>query len=73
MRETNGIILGLEQLDMIPDSIVELIQDDNFSKKLGENAKNYASENFWTWRDRMNAELELVNELYNKWDFPSKI
>jgi len=65
----NGIILGIDQLDMIPDAIVELVQDDNFSKKLGENAKTYASENFWTWRDRMNAELELVNELYNKWDF----
>jgi len=36
----NGMILGLDQIDIIPDVIVELIQDDNLSKKIGGKCQN---------------------------------
>jgi len=65
----NGVILDLNQIDEIPKYILKILNDENYQKMLGENAKKYARENFWTWNERMKAELSVVNELYRSWDF----
>ncbi len=67
-NEENGILLSVENLDKIPEYINKILDDRNYANKLGDNAKQYAKKHFWSWNERMNAELEVVNELRIKWN-----
>ncbi|SDO55991.1 glycosyltransferase family 4 protein [Halobacillus aidingensis] len=62
-HEENGILLNLDQISLIPKYILEILSNQDYSKKLGDNAKQYAETNFWTWDERMKAELRVVDEL----------
>lgn len=59
----NGILIEPNDLKSIPDHIYKLIFDEKFSQFLSGNAAQYAKENFWSWEDRMNAELEVISNL----------
>lgn len=67
-NEENGILLNIENLDRIPEYINKILSDENFARKLGNNAKKYSKEHFWSWNERMCAELKVINELKNKWN-----
>ncbi len=54
--EEEKIVKGLA------DAIVNVLKDDKLRAKLGENARKYAEENFYSWEKRMNMELELIEE-----------
>ncbi len=58
-----GMLLDAEQLDRLPEIIVKLIRDPNLRRVLGENARRFAEANFWTWEERMQAEVEEVTRL----------
>jgi len=59
----NGILLKMNQLDILPNIIVELLKNDKKRIELGENAKKFADENLWTWEERINAEISAVSNL----------
>lgn len=59
----NGILLSLDELPKLPETICRLLQDDEERKRLGENAFRYAEENFWTWDERVAAEIREVTAL----------
>ncbi len=65
-NEVNGILLDIENLDRIPEYVNKILNDNQYAQELGNNAKSYAKEHFWSWNDRMNAELEVVNALWEK-------
>jgi len=62
-NEENGILLGIEELDKIPVYINKILNDKDFAELLGNHAKEYAKKNFWTWKERIQAELDVVNSL----------
>jgi len=59
----NGILLKEDQLHTLPALLVRLLTDDDLRSRLEKQAKAYAFSRFWTWRDRMTAELEAVREI----------
>lgn len=62
-NEENGIILNVDQLDKIPSYIQKLLGDKVYAGEMGRHAKEYAKCNFWTWDERIQAELSVVNTL----------
>ena len=61
-----GILLTYETLDSLGKCLVELYEDPALRQKLGENAAAYAREHYWTWEDRMDAELQRVQALLSQ-------
>ncbi|HXK33739.1 MAG TPA: glycosyltransferase, partial [Dehalococcoidia bacterium] len=57
----SGIARPLEE--RLGDLLVALAADPAQRAKLGEGAAAYAARNFWTWEQRMQAELEAVEAL----------
>jgi glycosyltransferase involved in cell wall biosynthesis len=43
--------------------IKRLLADDNLRNQLGANARKFAEENFWSWKERMEAEIQAVEAL----------
>ncbi|TEB08211.1 GDP-mannose-dependent alpha-(1-6)-phosphatidylinositol monomannoside mannosyltransferase [Pelotomaculum schinkii] len=66
-NEFNGILLPVNKSDRIAATIVYLLSDEKLRKYLGCNAQEYAKQNFWSWNERMNAELAVVNKLRENW------
>lgn len=63
-NDVNGILLPAEQTDqLLPGAICRLLDDPAERKRLGDAAGAYARENFWTWDERVAAEVKLVGEL----------
>ena len=62
-NEVNGILLPINQSNNIAPAIIRLLSNEELRNSLGHNAKEYAKNNFWSWKDRMEAELSIVNAL----------
>ena len=62
----NGILLSLDELPELPDVICRLLKNDKERKMLEEGALRYADENFWTWDERVAAEIQKVDALLGK-------
>ncbi len=63
LNEKNGLLVNIEEIDKIPKKIQNLLDNSLYAKNLGQNAKKYAKDNFWTWNERFNFEEKYVNEL----------
>ena len=59
----NGILLTLDRIDTLSEEIISLFDNAEYAKMLGRNAEKYAKEHFWTWNERIAAELNAVNRL----------
>ena len=59
----NGILLTYDALDQLGNTIVELSMNEGVRRELGEHAAEYAKTHFWSWSDRMNAEVERIEAL----------
>ena len=59
----NGILLEYEELPKASDVIKILLADDELRKRLGRNARKFAEENFWSWEERIEAEIREVSAL----------
>jgi glycosyltransferase involved in cell wall biosynthesis len=59
----NGVLLEYHDLPRLPGVIKELFLDDNFRNRLGVSARKFAEDNFWSWKDRMEAEVQAVKGL----------
>lgn len=58
-----GMLLEMDQVDSMGKVIVELLRDEKKRAFLGQNARKYAGSHFWTWPERMAAELALAENL----------
>lgn len=67
MNNQNGVLLDVNNLDLLPTEIIKILEDQNYAKTLGENAKAYAEREFWSWDERMEAELNIVNKLHQEY------
>jgi len=61
-RET-GILLRAGIPNRIADAVIELDRDVDLRDKVGAGARSLAEAEFWTWDERMAAELEAVEAL----------
>jgi len=59
----NGVLLDYEDLPKLPEVIKRLLADEKLRERLGANARKFAEENFWSWEERMEAEIQAVEEL----------
>lgn len=59
----NGMLLEYEDLPRISQVIKHLLADEAHRKRLGANASTFAEEHFWTWEERMDAEIQAVENL----------
>ncbi|MEM4168055.1 MAG: glycosyltransferase family 4 protein [Candidatus Caldarchaeum sp.] len=61
--ERSGILLEYDELPALPHVIRRLLADEELRNRLGENARKFAEENFWSWEERMEAEVQAVEAL----------
>ena len=60
----NGIIIDEEEVaEKLPLKIIELIEDKKLRKKIGNNAKKFIMNNFLTWEERIQLEVNDINEI----------
>jgi len=59
----NGIVLKETDLDKLPRTIIDVLKNESRCKELGDRARGYAFCHFWTWEDRMKAELDAVEHI----------
>ena len=59
----NGVLLPADGLSRLPEEICCLLSDEDERKRLGEGAKRFTDENFWTWDERIAAEIREVTAL----------
>jgi glycosyltransferase involved in cell wall biosynthesis len=61
--EHNGILLEYGELPKLSEVIKDLLADEERRKRLGANARKFAEEHFWSWEERMEAEVRAVEAL----------
>ncbi len=62
----NGILLEYEDLPKLPEFIKELLANEELRNRLGANARKFAEENFWSWEERIDAEIREVSALVER-------
>ena len=59
----SGRLLASGDPGAIANAVVQLGNDESLRCALGAGARREAEQRFWTWEERMNAELEIVEAL----------
>ncbi len=59
----NGVLLEYEELPKLPEVIKELLANEELRNRLGTNARKFAEERFWSWKERLEAEIAEVSRL----------
>ena len=62
-NKINGILLSVDEIDKIPEMMTLLIEDKEFATKISNGARKTADDEFWTWKERINSELLIVENL----------
>lgn len=65
-NEINGILIPADKLELIPEKMQIMASDDKTRAFYATASKNTALKEFWSWEERILAELEAVNELLAK-------
>jgi len=60
----NGILLEYDELDRLPNTIVELLRNEEMMERLRRGAYNYAVKHILTWDERAEMEVKLVEDLF---------
>lgn len=58
-----GILISPNHLEEIPEHMVNLYNNKQLSMNLGNSARKFAENNFWSWEQRMSEELKAVEGL----------
>jgi glycosyltransferase involved in cell wall biosynthesis len=69
--DTNKVVIPSETGILVPDAdrprladaIISMINNEDERCRLGENARNFARENFTGWDERIQMELDIINGL----------
>lgn len=64
--DETGLLLTEDELGQLGDRIVDLFESDERRQELAEGAFQFAQENIWFWDERLQAEIELVQDLVAK-------
>ena len=64
--DVTGILLERGEPEDVSQAIIRLADDPALRSRLGEAASRFAETSFWTWPDRMAAELDVVLALANR-------
>ena len=66
MDGDNGVLLEVEELPRLPEVLRDLLVDEERRRRLGNNARKFAEEHFWTWEERMEHEITAVESLIGR-------
>jgi glycosyltransferase involved in cell wall biosynthesis len=58
-----GALAGDGDRDQLADAVVSLLEDEGELKRMGDNARRFARENFTGWDERIRMELDIINRL----------
>jgi glycosyltransferase involved in cell wall biosynthesis len=58
-----GRLLPSGDAGAVARAVIELARDPSLRERLAAGARGYADEHFWTWDERLRAELEEVERL----------
>lgn len=62
-----GFLVGLDQMDSLPNLINEILKDDKRRNWVAENAQKYMFNEWPSWEERVKYEVDLIeNYVYNK-------
>ena len=59
----NGILLEPDQIDGLPQLILDLLNDEDLRQSLGKAARQFILENWPTWEERVAQEVRLIEEV----------
>ena len=59
----NGILVNVDEVDRLPNTILSLLTNDNLAERIGKNAQTFMLDNWPTWEERINLEADLVEAL----------
>lgn len=65
-NDYNGILLEYGDLPRLSQAIKGLLEDEERRNYLGANARKFAEEHFWSWKERIEAEIKEVTSLVKK-------
>ena len=67
-NDYNGILLeeNKKLINNITESVIYLLRNLKLREKLGKNAREFAKKIFWTWEERINAEIKEIENLLKK-------
>ncbi len=63
IRDDTGILLPSGEPQRVAGAVLRLARDRALRRRLAKGARAYATANFWTWEQRLDAELEEVERL----------
>ena len=61
--DDTGILLPSGEPQRVAGAVLRLVRDRALRRRLAKGARAYATANFWTWEQRLDAELEEVERL----------
>jgi glycosyltransferase involved in cell wall biosynthesis len=63
-HRSNGFIYEPEKnyFEVVADDLYDLINNENYQKKIKQEIKNLENEKLWTWEQRFSSEVELIDE-----------
>lgn len=62
----NGVLLKYKDLPKLLQVIRELLKDEKRRNYLGVNARKFAEGHFWSWEERIKAEIKEVASLISR-------
>jgi glycosyltransferase involved in cell wall biosynthesis len=63
IRDDTGILLPSGEPQRVAGAALRLARDRALRRRIAKGARAYATANFWTWEQRLDAELEEVERL----------
>jgi glycosyltransferase involved in cell wall biosynthesis len=66
INEYNGLLIDLNDVDMLPRVLLDLMKDPEKRELLSKNAVKTIKSDFMTWNERIKLEFELMDALTKK-------
>lgn len=63
INDRTGLLAPAGDIPALTSAIETLLKDPEYRKKLGDNARSFATENFMSWEDRILSEMRLFESL----------
>ncbi len=61
-----GLLLPSGGAEVVAQAVLRLARDEHLRKRVAKGARSFATANFWTWEQRLEAEIEQVERLASK-------
>ncbi len=59
----NGILIAPDELDSLPNVVIDLLNNSEKRQRIGNNAYNFSQEKLWSWQERISYEIKEVEKL----------